>query len=359
MHFSYFLRGGLLAALSAMFLSGCGETDPNSPRFVVAEGKGVKVTRGEVDKIKSRFFEEHGLKLEQVPPSRLAQMERQIAEQLAFKALLLQEAQSVEFKDLDSKVDAEIAKTKSKFPNEDAFQTKLIQLNLTLDELRGELAKQYKMEETLRVKVPPAPDIPLAEVEKFYKEHKMEFSQPATIRASHVLVKFPEQADAAAKARVKKKAEEARARVLKGEDFGKVAREISDDTGSAANNGELPPFTREGRLLTGGGLVPPFVKAANSTKANAVSPVFETEYGYHFLKVLESKPAGAIAFDQAKDLIVREFANRARQKAVNEYIAGLIKTANVTYHLPAPEPPKMDNAPLMLPQGDGSPKQSR
>ncbi|MBS2012175.1 MAG: peptidylprolyl isomerase [Deltaproteobacteria bacterium] len=77
---------------------------------------------------------------------------------------------------------------------------------------------------------------------------------------------------------VKKKAEDVLARVKKGEDFGKLAKEFSEDPGSKDNNGEYP-----GEMVAQ--FVEPFKKAVDEVKPGELVPhLVETTFGYHIIK---------------------------------------------------------------------------
>lgn len=78
------------------------------------------------------------------------------------------------------------------------------------------------------------------------------------------------------------KAEALRARVKAGEDFATLARLYSQDPGSASEGGDLGFFDRSS-------MVKEFAATAFRLKAGELSPVFETEYGFHFLQVLERR----------------------------------------------------------------------
>ncbi|MFZ4863625.1 peptidylprolyl isomerase [Sphingobacterium sp. Mn56C] len=78
------------------------------------------------------------------------------------------------------------------------------------------------------------------------------------------------------------KAEGYRTQIINGSDFGTIARLYSDDPGSAPYGGELPFTTREG-------WVKEFSAQAFKLKAGEISPVFESQFGFHFLQVLERR----------------------------------------------------------------------
>ena len=80
----------------------------------------------------------------------------------------------------------------------------------------------------------------------------------------------------------KKELEEVRARVLDGENFSLLAKEYSEDPGSASRGGDLD-------WLSLGQTAPAFEKMMLESPVNEISPVFESEFGFHFLQVLETR----------------------------------------------------------------------
>lgn len=80
----------------------------------------------------------------------------------------------------------------------------------------------------------------------------------------------------------KDKAEALRLRIKAGEDFGNIARLYSQDQGTAAEGGELGFFDRSM-------MVKEFSAMAFKLKTGDLSPVFETEHGFHFLQVIERR----------------------------------------------------------------------
>lgn len=104
------------------------------------------------------------------------------------------------------------------------------------------------------------------------------------IRASHILIKvnadaLPKDTLAAYTRSIK-----ARERVVKGEDFATIAKDVSEDPSVKDNGGDLGFFT--GMMM-----VYPFESAAYNTKVGEVSMPVRTKYGYHIIKVMDSRPA--------------------------------------------------------------------
>ena len=80
----------------------------------------------------------------------------------------------------------------------------------------------------------------------------------------------------------KKELEVVRDRVLAGEDFSLLAKEFSEDPGSASRGGDLD-------WLSLGTTAPAFEKMMLASPINEISPVFESEFGFHFLQVLDTR----------------------------------------------------------------------
>ena len=70
-----------------------------------------------------------------------------------------------------------------------------------------------------------------AEVEKYYTEHVSEFETPRQVRAAHILARVPETGGSDAEDKARAKIADAIRRAKAGEDFGKLAQEISEDSG--------------------------------------------------------------------------------------------------------------------------------
>src|SRR5213594_802843 len=136
------------------------------------------------------------------------------------------------------------------------------------------------------------------EVAEYYALHKDDkFTEPEQVRARHILVKTAADAGADVKAAARKKAEELLAKVKAGGDFAALAKERSEDAGSAANGGDLGLFTR-------GRMTPAFEEAAFALQGGGLSDVVETPFGFHVIKVEEHRPGGAKPLETVHDEIV-------------------------------------------------------
>src|SRR5437773_3664945 len=154
------------------------------------------------------------------------------------------------------------------------------------------------------------------EVAEYYALHKDDkFTEPEQVRARHILVKTAADAGADAKAAARKKAEELLAKVKAGGDFAALAKERSEDAGSAANGGDLGLFTR-------GRMTPAFEEAAFALQGGGWSDVVETPFGFHVIKVEEHRPGGAkpleTVHDEIADTLKRERSLALARKQAEE-----------------------------------------
>ncbi len=150
-----------------------------------------------------------------------------------------------------------------------------------------------------------------AQLKAYYEEQKAKtperFTQPEQRRVRHILLQASDaKEDAAAKA----KADGLFKRVQAGEDFGKLAKEFSQDPGSAAQGGDLGWSERKG-------WVAPFAEAAFSMKEGEVRGPLKTQFGYHILKLDGIQPASVKSFDQAKSELESEYRRNEAERLFN------------------------------------------
>jgi parvulin-like peptidyl-prolyl isomerase len=151
-----------------------------------------------------------------------------------------------------------------------------------------------------------------ADLRKYYEAHKAEFEQ---VRARHILIRVqgaptpvrPGQKDLT-DAEALAKAQDLRKRIQAGEDFAQLARQESDDTGSAANGGDLG-FFRHGQM------VPSFEQAAFALQPGDLSEPVKSPFGYHVIKV-EAKESKS--FEDVRPELEKRMRPEQAQKAVEE-----------------------------------------
>lgn len=150
-----------------------------------------------------------------------------------------------------------------------------------------------------------------AQLKAYYDEQKAKtperFVQPEQRRVSHILLPVNDPKDDAA---VKLKAEGILKRAQAGEDFAKLAKEYSQDPGSAAQGGDLGWSER--KVFVG-----PFADAAFSMKVNEIRGPVKTQFGYHILKLDGIQPPTVKTFEQAKADLETEYKRNEAERLFN------------------------------------------
>jgi len=141
---------------------------------------------------------------------------------------------------------------------------------------------------------------------KLYDETAKNMTPEEEVHARHILVDNEEDAKKAA------------ARVKGGEDFAKVAGELSKDPGSKTDGGDLGFFTKDR-------MVEPFAEAAFKLKPGEISDPVKSQFGWHVIKVEERRAKPVPSFDEMKDQVNAYLERKAQQ----DLIVGLRKDAKI------------------------------
>lgn len=230
----------------------------------VATVDGTKISKDELEKA----FKE-ALSASRVNPSSLSAEQktmayRQILDGLIMEKLVDKKSANVQVSDAD--VNAEIEKIKKQFPSPDVFNAKLKESGQTMDQFTANLKKSMRQTNWIKSQIKGKDEVTDAEAEKFYKENIKQFENPDMVKASHILFMVPpappevisKDKEAMAKtakakeenAKIAKAKEEAAkaaiARANKGEDFSKLASELSEEPG-ASNAAATLGFSRKNK----------------------------------------------------------------------------------------------------------------
>jgi peptidyl-prolyl cis-trans isomerase D len=197
------------------------------------------------------------------------------------------------------------AKLVDKVTATDQEQKDFYEKNKTRYNVPEKRQAKYVFVSSLRMR----PEITVSDTElrTYYDQHRPEYALPERVKAQHILFKTqgkkPEEV-----APIREKARQVLERAKKGEDFGALAKQFSEDT-SAAAGGDLGFFTR-------GQMVPEFDRAAFSLAPGTVSELVDSQFGIHIIKVNEKDPGQQRSFEDMKEILRPIVADlKAEQKA--------------------------------------------
>lgn len=208
-----------------------------------------------------------------------------ILQQLLTQKLLKQQAEIDSIVVDDSQIDNEVDRRMRSSIQRAGGQERLEQfLNKSILQYKDEIRPQIKEElvsNKMQGKITENVNVTPLEVEKYFKSLGDSIPQFNTEVEVGEIVLNP-KLNKAEKQRFYDKIEALRLRVKSGEDFGFLAKTYSEDPGSAPEGGDLGFFDRST-------MAKEFTAWAFKLKAGEMSPVFETEFGYHILQVIERR----------------------------------------------------------------------
>jgi peptidyl-prolyl cis-trans isomerase C len=233
----------------------------------------------------------------------------------------------------DKEVDQELAQLKEQVgdqarssgqdvSNQEAYEQALKQNNITEEQLREDIRENLPVQE-VQERVAGNAEPSDEGIQKYYKENKeAQFTTPEQRCVRHILFNKDQ----------KEKAEEVKQQVENGgDDFTKLAKENSQDPGSAAKGGDLG-------CLGKGETVPEFEQAAFGAEQGEILGPVQTEFGYHILQVTDVKPEQTRSLQEVESQIRSQLAAEKQSEEFNKWIEEQKKERDVKY-LKGYEPP--------------------
>ena len=294
----------------------------------VAIVEGEKISRADLQDTFSSALASSGISADDLTPEQKMAGYREILDELIVDKLISRKASSVEIKDAD--LEAELARVKSQFPSEEVFKAEMTKAGETDSSFRDSVKKMMQQQKWMESQIGDKASVADTDVKKFYDENKKEFEHPEMVRASHILIRLPEDATDEVVAEKKKAAEAALERVTtKKEDFTAVAKEVSEEPGAKESGGDLNFFPKDR-------MVPEFANAAFAIKKGDISkePV-RSKFGWHVINVTDRKDSGSMPYEEVKEQVTSYLEGGKRRDAVRNVIDSIRAEAKVENKLPA------------------------
>jgi peptidyl-prolyl cis-trans isomerase SurA len=280
----------LAAAVAALTLVSCKHSPPAN---VAAEVDSHAITNTDLEKTyQSQYSQQsEGASEDQVLTQKLDLLSSMITQEI-----MLRKAEKLGLNAVDADVDAEISKMRAPYTKEE-FEKQLSAQHMTLDDLRLKVRSKLTVDKLVNKEITSKITITDADVKNFYNNNKAAFNlpEPAIHMAQVLVTPFPDpnvrnlknskaQNDKEARAKI----EDILGRLKRGDDFGMLAQNYSEDPNSAPNGGDMG-FVRQSDLEK---VNPELRKMVISLPPNGVSPIIPTPEGYRILKVISKEPAG-------------------------------------------------------------------
>ena len=305
----------------------------------VAIVDGEKISKAQLDEAFDKAVQMTGIKASDLTPEQKLEGYRQILDELITEKLVNKAAAGITVPQAD--VDAQIAKIKAQFPSNEDFSKQLSQVGQTPEQLSETIRKMLQQQRWLESQLTGKTEVTEEEAKKFYEENKTEFTQPETVKASHILFRVNKEDSEEVVNQKLKAAQGAEARAKKGEDFTALAKELSEEPGAKESGGDLGFFPKDR-------MVPEFAEAAFSEKVGEVSNPVRTQFGWHVIKVTEKKPAGTLPYDEVKSQVMTYLKSKKQEEAAQDVLKSLRDSAKIENTLPPP----VSSPPPSTPSGD-------
>jgi peptidyl-prolyl cis-trans isomerase SurA len=228
-------------------------------------------------------------------PEEVQDLKMQLLNQMINDEILMEMATKAGLAATDSEVDLKFNEFKSQY-SEEAFQAQLKAQAMTIEDIRNELRKTQSVTKLVDKEITSKISVSEAEIKDFYDKNKQSFNLPPGYHLLHILVTpAPEIEVRNAKNDDAKTPAEALAKVQRllhdiqgGQDFAVVARDYSEDVNSAPSGGDLN-FQAIDAIAN---IDPRLAEVVKQLKIGETSPIVQSRYGYHIVKLVEKDPGG-------------------------------------------------------------------
>lgn len=296
--------------------------DPVLIEQIVAKVNGDIITRSELERSRAQLEAElrgRGATPEQLQKE-MAAREPDILRDRIDSLLLIQRG-----KDLNLNVDQEVSKylgqaqSASKIADPDKFQAWIReQTGMSYEDFRAETRNGLLSQRVIGQEVSSKINVPRAEVEKYYQEHKEEFIRKERIFLREIFVanegRTPEEAE--------KKAAEILARARRGERFPELARDNSDSV-TAQEGGALPPFERQGTMA----LDPAIASQVWDKPRNHITDVLKVGAGFIIFQVAQQHREGQAELEEVENEVREKLFEPRVRPRIREYLTELRRDA--------------------------------
>jgi peptidyl-prolyl cis-trans isomerase C len=280
---------------------------------VLARVNGEAVNKAEFDRAVGALEARNG---GPVPAEQRDRILREVLDQIVSYKLLIQESRTRKIAATDAEVDERIKEIQKQFPSEDAFKQMLTSRKTTLEQVRSDISQDITVQKLIANEIADKVAVKPEQVTDFYAKNPDQFKQPERVRASHILIMVPKGSDEAAKTAARNKAADILKDVKAGKDFAALAKEHSQDPGSAKNGGDLGFFQQ-------GQMVGPFNDVAFKLAPGSVSDLVETEFGFHIIKVAEKQTARAVPLEEVRPQLEQYLERQNREQQTDAFVNGL------------------------------------
>ena len=262
--------------------------------------------------------------LHPLPQAERDELMRTVLDRLVDHHLASQAARARGVAATDAELEADLREMRSEQASDRAFADRLATAGISEEQLRHQRRLSLDMAKLVRAAAGgPVSD---AAINAYYRDNRDRFLLPEAVTASHILIRVSPDASVEQRAEARRRTAGIRDQILGGADFGRTARDFSEDTGTALAGGLVGTFPR-------GRMEPAFEAAAFSVKPGEISEVVETPYGFHIIRVDEHMAGRMQMLDEVRGDIRTLLTERAEQEGLAKQIEEARRTAKIEIYI--------------------------
>lgn len=254
-------------------------------------------------------------------PSDPKVLKDRVLERLITVEVLAQKADQLKIQVPNEEFEEKMREIQESLGGEESMKEALEVHGISMEELRADVKRSLNIQRLLEKEVFEKVTVSQEEVKQFYESNPQVFKVPEQIRARHIIVRVKEGATDSEKRQAREAIEKAEKRIKKGEPFEEVAKEVSQDA-TAQRGGDLGYFGR-------GQMVPEFENVAFSLEKGKVSPIVETKFGYHLIKIEDKREPRTVELQEVEGRIAEFLKQRRGEEQLRTYVEGLKAQAKI------------------------------
>ncbi len=219
-----------------------------------------------------------------------------------------------------SKIEAEAVQRemdllRAQFGDERTYLAALQSSQISEPTLRTMVGDQLETQLWIEDRIAPSLQVTEEERRQAYAAGGTRFEWPRRFRASHIFIAAPDGTPPEVILEKRRLAQGLGVRLLAGESFAELAAEASEDEATKLAGGDLGFFS-DWRMP------PDFMAELAKRKPGEVSSPFQSQLGFHIVRLMETRPAQPLTFEEADGEIASELAGAKRKSAVAELVVG-------------------------------------
>lgn len=296
-------------------------------QVTVARVNGVAITSEALDRGFEQELRARNLNITRMQrPEQVRDIKREVLDALIGEELLWQQARRDGIVASDQDVDLALTRTIEQFKTREAFVRRIARDGFDERGYREYVRRLLSADRAAQLLVEAKIAVTEDEVEQFYRANARLFSRPEQVRLREILVRVPPPAGPEQREVARTRIDSIRTRLLAGEDFGDLARRLSE-LPTRQWGGALDPVAR-------GQLGAPLDEAAFRLRPGEISDVIETGAGFHLLKLDERLPAATVPLAAARDRIRQHLSEVRGREVLDREVAALRAASTVEILLP-------------------------